>query len=277
MDSGDVLLLENLRQDPREKKNDDGFAKELAALADIYVNDAFSASHREHASIVGVPRHLPHYAGPLLAEEIRHLSRAFRPPHPFVIIIAGRKPIKLLLLARFLRKADTAITGGVIANTILHKKGIRVGQSVVEDGVDKETLDAFIHSRKILLPKDVIVSRQGKDEIVNIHNVQKSDIIYDIGPETVEEIRHILWGSRFVLWNGPLGYAEKGYEDSTYALAQALIKGGKKSIVGGGDTIAYLNKKNILHKFPFVSTGGGAMLEFLAERTLPGIEALMKE
>lgn len=276
MDSGDVLLLENLRCDPGEKNNSESFAKNLASLGDLFINEAFSASHREHASIVGVSRFLPSYAGPLFREEIKMLSQAFHPSHPFVLVLGGRKPIKLILLSRFLSKADTVVVGGVVANTILAGKGMSVGASVVED-IDKKILNKLARSRKIVMPSDVVVERNKQKKIILLSDIQERDIIYDLGPQTMKEIAHFVSRSSFVLWNGPLGYTEKGYWEATQEFVDMLRQAKPTVITGGGDTIAYLNQKNLLDAFSFVSTGGGAMLDFLSEHTLPGIEALKKK
>ncbi|MDP2677031.1 MAG: phosphoglycerate kinase [bacterium] len=274
MDPGDVLLVENIRKDPREKKNSVRFSEELASLGDVYINEAFSASHRTHASIVGIPRFLPSFAGPLFQEEVRQLSRAFRPSHPFLLVLGGRKPVKLMLLSQFLRKADSIIVGGAIANTILAARGISVGASVVETA-EKKIIDALANSRKILLPRDVVVERNKRAKTIALDAIGADDAIYDLGPETMKEVAVLVAQSSFVLWNGPLGYTEKGYEESTHEFISMLAKGKRTVITGGGDTIAYLHQKKLLDVFSFVSMGGGAMLDFLSEHTLPGIEALI--
>lgn len=274
MDPGDILLVENIRKDDREKKNSAAFAEELASLGDIFINEAFSASHRLHASIVGIPCHLPSYAGPLFQKEVRELSRAFRPPHPFLLVLGGRKPIKLTLLARFLRKADAVIAGGAIANTILAARGISVGASVIEEA-DATLMRTLTHSRKILLPRDVVVERHTRKKVVEIDGIEPADKIFDLGPATMNDARSLVAKSRFIVWNGPLGYTEKGYTDATDEFI-GMIKTGKRVVItGGGDTIAFLNQRKLLAVFSFISTGGGAMLDFLSEHTLPGIEALL--
>lgn len=277
MQKGDILLLENLRKDPREKKNDTSFAKELAELADIFINDAFSASHRAHASIIGIPRFVKSFAGDLFYEEVTHLLRAFQPSHPFLLIVGGRKPIKVDLVYAFLRKADSIVVGGVIANTLLSAKGMEVGKSVIEP-VKPHVLRTLIFSKKILLPKDVVVLRKHKKIIIQTERVEKEDVIYDVGPKTQNEIEKKVRSSSFIVWNGPLGYVEKGFSSGTRALLDSMRKKGTKKeiIIGGGDTIAFINKQRRVPHFTFVSLGGGAMLEFLAKGTLPGIEALIK-
>ncbi|PIR69199.1 MAG: phosphoglycerate kinase [Candidatus Niyogibacteria bacterium CG10_big_fil_rev_8_21_14_0_10_46_36] len=274
MGPGDILLLENVRKDPREKKNSIQFAEELASFGDVFINEAFSASHRAHASIVGIPRFLPSYAGPLFREEVRQLSRVFRPSHPFLLVLGGRKPVKLTLLSRFLYKADAVVVGGAIANTILAAQGIAVGASVIETA-EKKIIEKLARSKKILLPEDVVVERNKRRKTILLADMESQDIIYDLGPKTMEKAEALVGKSKFILWNGPLGYTEKGYVESTEELVSFFANGKRTVITGGGDTIAFLNQKKMLNSFSFVSTGGGAMLDFLAEHTLPGIEALI--
>ncbi|MEK7090749.1 MAG: phosphoglycerate kinase, partial [Patescibacteria group bacterium] len=274
MGNSDVLLLENLRKDPREKDNDSDFARQLAGLADVFVNEAFSASHREHASIVGVPKFLPSFAGPLFLEETKRLSKAFRPSHPFLFVLGGMKPIKLLLLEKFLPKADAVIVGGTMANTLLAAKGLAVGKSQIEKESIPDIKKSVLESVKILFPLDVGVENKGRKGTKKFSEIDAEDNIFDLGPETMRQAESLIKNARFVLWNGPLGYVEKGFDLSTRQLARSLIKSKAETIVGGGDTVAFLRKEKILNKFSFVSTGGGAMLEFLANGTLPGIEAL---
>ena len=235
---GEILMLENLRIDPREKACKIVFAKRLASFADIYINEAFAASHRNHASIVLLPKFLPSYFGFRYEQEINVLSQAFKPPHPLVLILGGGKvDTKLPLLKAMLPKIDKAFLGGVIANKFLEKP--------------------IIKSSKIILPIDV---------------VRVGDKIWDDGPETLKEWKKIIDRAKLVIWNGPLGFVENGYVKGTKTLVSILLKTPAKVIIGGGDTMDYLPKK--LPKNIFVSTGGGAMLEFLVKKTLPGIEAI---
>lgn len=254
---GGVLMLENLRVNPGEKKNNPIFAKKLAALGDIYVNEAFSASHRPHASVAGITKFLPSFAGPLFKEEIKNLSRVFYPPHLFLAIVGGNKlSTKSELLKKFLKKADRIVIGGALASSFLRGK------------------EKKFKSKKIFLPEDVVVERKGKRTILDTNKLEKSDVIYDLGPKTMKEIFKSVKKSRFVLWNGPLGWVEGGFTESTKELAKILFKSKAEVIIGGGDTAAFLRKHKFDKKFPFISTGGGAMLEFLAKETLPGIRAL---
>lgn len=231
-------LLENLRENPGEESNSEEFAGKLASKADIYVNEAFSASHREHASIVGVPKYLPHYAGLGFIEEKEALSRAFNPPHPFLLILGGAKfETKLPLVEKFLNIADEIFIAGAIA---------------------KPASDILIKSPKIIFPLGDIVA-------------------LDADQANLDLIQSRIEASQFIVWNGPLGKYEEGFKEGTIKLAQILAQSGKEIIVGGGDTLAMIKKLNIYDKFSFVSTGGGAMLTFLATGTLPGIEALSRK
>ena len=268
---GKCVLLENLRFNDGEKNNDAKFAKELASLADIYVNEAFPVSHRAHASIVGVPKFLLSYAGFQFEREVGNLSKAFNPTHPFFFILGGAKfETKLPLIEKFSKTADEIFVGGALANDIFKAKGYEVGKSTVSESTFHLPLSTF------LLPIDVV--NQNK-EIKSPDSLSKDDSILDAGPKTVELLRQKVNGARFILWNGPLGMYEDGYREPTIALAEmigAKTQGGKEtqSIVGGGDTLAAIATLKIEDQFTFVSTGGGAMLDFLAMGTLPGIDAL---
>lgn len=277
-----VLLFENVRNNPGEKENDPEFAKKLSQMADIYVNDAFSVSHRSHASIVSVPAFLPHYGGLLMRKEIEHLSRAFNPNHPFAFILGGAKfETKLPLIEKYLEKADVVFVGGALANTVFKEKGFEVGTSLVS----KERIDikAILENPKFTTSVDVVVSKKdanGNESKISKKpdEITKDECIGDAGPETIEQLRDILKDKKTVVWNGPLGNYEKGFKDQTEALAQIIAEftatNGLESIVGGGDTVASINTLDINHKFSFISTGGGAMLDYLANETLVGIEAL---
>ena len=267
------MLLENLRQSPGEKANDKGFAKELASLADIYVNDAFSVCHRSHASVVGVPEFLPSYAGIQLEKEVTNLSKAFTPNHPFLLILGGAKfETKLPLLSRFMDIADQVFVGGALANDFYKAKGYETGTSLLSKEVPG--LKDFMKNPKLILPPDVIV-QDGQAKLCD--DLSPTDKIMDDGPQTLAELGKRIDGARFILWNGPLGMYENGYKQPTLDLAKlvgAATGRGATTIVGGGDTLAAIAELGIEDKFTFVSTGGGAMLDFLAQGTLPGIEAL---
>ncbi|MDR4505863.1 MAG: phosphoglycerate kinase [Candidatus Scalindua sp.] len=260
MKNGGVLLLENLRSDDREKNNDADFARQLASLGDIYVNDAFSVSHRKHASIVSLPKFLPSYSGLLMDDEVSNLSKAFRTKHPFLLILGGVKfESKLGVLKRFIKTADKIFIGGALANVFLKEKGIDIGKSIYDKDVN---IKKFVKSKKIVIPKDMVTV---------------SGINWDIGDGAIKELKEIIDKAKFIIWSGPLGNFEGGYKKGTTEVAKAIAKSKADSVVGGGDTISAIRKLKILNKFSFASTGGGAMLAFLSEGTLPGIEALKKK
>lgn len=270
---GDFLLSENLRKWPGEKNNDSDFSKKLASFGDIYVNEAFSASHRGHASIVGIPKYLPNYAGLLFEKEIKNLSLAFNTDkHPYVFILGGAKfETKLPLVKKFLNKADEVFILGALANDFFKDKGYEVGGSVVAE--EKINLDDMINSSKIYLPLDLAV-KDGINIITRKPNeVLKSEAIIDCGPETISLLKSHINEANFIVWNGPLGKYSDGRKESTKMLGEMIASGKAFSIVGGGDTISGLDKSN-LDKFSFLSTAGGAMLSFLIDETLPGIKAL---
>ena len=257
---GDAVILENIRLYKEEEKNNDNFAKKFSEMADIYVNDAFSVSHRKHASIVGIPKYLPSYVGFLFEEEVRGLQMAFSPEHPFLLLLGGVKAeTKLGVVDKFLDIADKIFIGGALANNFLKAKGMDTGSSVLSENIPVEK---YLNNEKIYFPPDVRM-KDGK--------------IYDIGEKAVEKVLSFVQEAKFILWNGPMGNIEEGdFDKGTKIIAQAIANSKAKTIVGGGDTVAVLNEMGILDKFSFVSTAGGAMLEFLATGTLPGIEALKK-
>ncbi len=275
-----VLLFENVRVNPGEKENDKEFAKKLSQMADIYVNDAFSVSHRKHASIVGVPEFLPHYGGLVLKEEIENISKAFNPKRPFVFILGGAKfETKLPLIKKYLEKADTVFVGGALANDVLKVSGHEVGTSLVAKSVEGLGIEDMIKNPKFKTFVDVTVTNEkGYVSLKKIDELKSDECIVDSGPETVEELKKIISEAKTVVWNGPLGNYEKGFSDKTEQLAEIISSltsdSGVESIIGGGDTIASIQKLKLEHKFTFVSTGGGAMLDYLVNETLPGIEAL---
>lgn len=273
MSEGDFILLENLRIYEGEEKNYEHFAKQLSSLGEIYINDAFSVSHRNHASIVGIPKFLPSFAGILFEEEVANLSGAFNPEHPFLFILGGAKfETKMPLIEKFLKLADFVFVGGALANNFLKEKGCETGLSVLSP--KKFNLEKMLASEKLLLPTDIVVKNNQGISIKRPAQVLKEDKILDDGPETISMLEKKLSSAKFVLWNGPLGDYEKGFKEGTVELARAIARCRAKSIIGGGDTLAVISKMNLEDKFSFISTGGGAMLDFLANETLPGIEAL---
>lgn len=258
-----IILLENLREHEGEKANDKAFAKELASLADIYVNEGFSVSHRGHASVCAVTEFIPSYAGFQFEEEIKNLSLVFTPSHPFLFIIGGAKfDTKIPLVERFIDIADRIFIGGALANDFFLEQGKDIGTSLVSE--KRVDLKKYINNPKIILPKD---------------HIMKDRSIMDSGMQTIESLRVEIDKAKFILWNGPLGAYESGYKSGTLQLAEMLAEAtnkGTKTIVGGGDTLATIAELKLENSFTFVSTGGGAMLDFLAKGTLPGIQALEK-
>ena len=260
MKDGDAVMLEDIRLQAGEEQNDKNFARQLAELGEIYVNDAFSVSHRKHASIVGIAEFLPSYAGFLFEEEVRGLQSAFSPERPFLLLLGGVKAeTKLGVIDRFLNIADKIFIGGALANNFLKAKGMDIGSSVLSENIP---MKKYLNNEKIYFPADVRM-KDGK--------------IYDIGEKAVEEVLSLVQEAKFILWSGPMGNIEEDdFDKGTKIIAQAIANSKAKTVIGGGDTVAVLNEMGILNEFSFVSTAGGAMLEFLASGTLPGIEAIIK-
>jgi phosphoglycerate kinase len=275
LQNGEAILLENLRQDPRESDNSSVFAKELASLADLYVNDAFADSHREHASIVGVPRYLPSFFGHSFIHEYEALKQVANPKHPAVFILGGAKfETKMPLIERYAKVYDQVVIGGALANDIYLARGYEVGKSLVSE-VDL-TGSKLLHDPKIIVPVDVVVKSGDKNREVGARGVSADEFIYDAGPSALKEIESIVKEAKTVLWNGPLGNFEKGFSFGTEMLARIIAKSDAYSVVGGGDTIAAIRSLGLEDKFGFMSTAGGAMLVFLETGTLPAIKAVLK-
>jgi len=282
MQNGEILLLENLRFHEEEEKGDEGFARLLAKLGDVYINDAFSASHRSHASITGVPKILPALAGFLLEKEISVLSEIMEnPARPLVAIVGGAKiESKISVIKTFLEKADHLLLGGKIANSVLGVKGIYMDGT----GLPEETIQVIkkvpLTSTKLHLPVDALVSpdSSGKPYVREsaLAGIKKNELLLDIGPETINIFSRIIETAGTVIWAGPLGFFENpSFEKGTKEVARAIINNHQAfKVVGGGETIEFINKIGLAEKFNHVSTGGGAMLEFLSGEKLPGIEAL---
>ena len=280
---GDIILLENLRFHKGEQENDPVFAKELASLADIYINDAFSCSHRNHASIVGVTNYIPSFAGPLLEKEIKVLTRALEDPwRPLVVVIGGVKiSTRIKLIKNLLGIADHVLFGGELANIILRVKRINIGRPLLEnEDIIKEIENIDITSLKVHLPIDVLASPDRKGETyvreVGPGKVRKDELSLDIGPGTIKIFSDILKEAKMIIWSGPLGlFEEPAFEKGTKEIGEKIIKNHKAyKIVGGGDTLFAVSKFNLSQGFDHISTGGGAMLSFLSGERLPGIEAL---
>ena len=283
----EILVLENIRFYPQEEQNDVDFSKKLAKLADVFVNDAFAVANRNHASVVGITKHLPSYGGLLLKKEITIISSAVEnPKKPFLAIVGGAKiKSKIGLINRLTEIADDLIVGGGLANTFLKAQGFEVGKSLH----DSKNLNAvrrlfFLASEKnttIQLPVDVVAGNptdRHKIQIVSVDAIPKNLSILDVGPQSLAKFGAIINKAKTIIWNGPVGYIEnpafrRGTDFIYYAIAQNTTA---TSIVGGGDTLAAISKKEYLDKITHISTGGGAMLEFIEKGTLPGIEALKK-
>lgn len=289
MIESDVYLLENTRFYPEEEKNEPGFAKALAALGDLYVNDAFGTVHRAHASTAGINEYLPGYAGLLLEKEISIMSDLLiHPVRPLCLIVGGAKvDTKIGVLNNFLEIADYFLIGGALANTFLAAKGLNIGSSLFEkekiEVARKFLLDAEMQNKKVLLPTDVVVAGEisgtAAAQTVHAASVGGNLKILDIGAETIESFISVLKDCGTIIWNGPLGlYEFPQFENGTKKVAEFVSGMHAKTIIGGGDTIDGIKKFKIpLDKFTHVSTGGGAMLEFLEGKDLPGIQALMRK
>ncbi len=287
---GDVLLLQNTRYESGEEKNEAGFAKALAELGDIYVNDAFSAAHRAHASTEGVTHHLPSYAGLALQREIDHLVSALEnPQRPVIALVGGAKvSTKIDLLQNLVKKVDTLFVGGGMANTLLHAQGIEVGASLCEkDLVDtaRAILAAAEESGcKLMLPSDVILAKEFKPNpetrLAAVNDVADDEMILDCGPATVVALGEAIDRSTTLIWNGPLGAFETPpFDTATVEVARhaahAAVERELIAVAGGGDTVAALNQAGVAGDFTFISTAGGAFLEWMEGKTLPGVAAVM--
>jgi len=282
---GDVLLLENVRFHPEEEKNDPEFARALARLADVFVNDAFAAAHRAHASTAGVAAYLPAVAGLLMEREIANLSRALEPERPFAAVIGGAKiSTKIGVLHNLLQRADRLLLGGGMANTFLKAEGFPVGDSLVEDDYLEEARRLMAEARergvRLLLPSDVIVADRVAADAgtrrVSVREVPAGWHIVDIGDTTLDVFARALEDCRTVVWNGPVGIMEiEPFARGSRRLAK-IIAGlkGAVTIVGGGETAAVVEALGLVDSFTHVSTGGGATLEFLEGKELPGIAVL---
>lgn len=285
MQPGEVMLLENVRFYPQEEKNDGAFARQLADLADVYVNDAFGAAHRAHASTAGIAAYLPAAAGFLMEKELAMLSKAVHhPERPFVAIIGGAKVSdKIAVIDNLLNQVNTLIIGGGMANTFLAAQGYQIGKSLVEPNkldLAKDLVDkAKDKGVNLLLPVDVVVaqvmSAETEHKVVPAEQVPAEWMILDIGPETAGRFAAAVKEARTVLWNGPMGVSEmEPFAQGTYAMARALADSGATTIVGGGDSVAAINKTGLQDQISHISTGGGASLEFLEGKELPGVAVL---
>jgi phosphoglycerate kinase len=285
MRDGDVVMLENVRFHRGETKNDPVFAKQLASLGDLYVNDAFGAAHRAHASTAGIAQYLPAVAGLLMEREIATLGRIMvDPPHPLVAIIGGSKiSTKIGVVRSLLQRVDRLCIGGAMACTFFKAKGLEMGRSLVEDDqleVARSLLNAAGQGNgTLVLPLDAVIATEArpgvKVETVAIDAVPADMKVLDVGPMTVERFLQTCDGAHAVVWNGPLGvYEVPPFDHGTDALAEGLAGSDAETIIGGGDLVAALQKQHLADRMSFVSTGGGATLEFLEGKVLPGIAVL---
>ena len=289
LESGSVLLLENTRFHKEETGNDDAFAGQLAELGDIYCNDAFSAAHRAHASTEGIARRLPACAGRLMQAELSALEAALgEPERPVVALVGGAKvSTKLDLLGNLIRKVEHLIIGGGMANTFLAAKGLNVGASLAEHDMTDTAKQIMTNAGEvgceIVLPKDVVVAREFKagapNQIVDADACPPDAMILDAGPQATHRIAEVLGGAKTLIWNGPLGAFEiPPFDTATNAAAKEaarLTKAGQlTSVAGGGDTVAALNQAGAADDFTYISTAGGAFLEWMEGKTLPGVAAL---
>jgi len=287
--AGDLLLLENLRFHPEEEANDSGFAEALARFADLYVNDAFGAAHRAHASTEGITHHLPSYAGLLMEREVDSLTRLLvRPARPFHALIGGAKVSgKLEVLEALLGRCQAVLVGGGMANTLLAAKGHQLGKSLVEadqiENAERILAEARRKRVRLMLPTDAVIAPQihhrAKTRTVPIAEVPKDQMVVDIGPETIAAYTEHLAKAKTIFWNGPMGVFEiKQFANGTNAMARFLASrtsAGATTVVGGGDSVAAVERAGLAQRMSHVSTGGGASLEFLEGKALPGVDALV--
>jgi phosphoglycerate kinase len=283
LQNGEVLLLENVRFHPQEEANDPDFARQLASLGELYVNDAFAASHRAHASVVGVAAYLPAFAGELMEAELTALHQALdNPRRPMVAVVGGAKvSTKVGVLRNLLKKVDGLLLGGAMANTFFKARGWPTGAGLVEESaLDAASKVAEMGGHKLLLPVDLVCARRMEPgqplRIMEADAVEEGWMALDIGPKSVALFAETLRGAGAIVWNGPMGVAEiRDFSDGTKAIGEAIASSGGYSLVGGGDTVAAIELLR-LKGFSHVSTGGGATLEYLEGKELPGI-AILKE
>jgi phosphoglycerate kinase len=278
-------MLENVRFEPGEEKNDPDFARKLAGLADTYVNDAFGAAHRAHASTEGVAHLLPNAAGLLMARELDALGKVLASPdRPVVVLLGGAKiSDKIGVITRFMETADAILVGGGIANTMLAAAGHELGKSLVEaDALDTASAllkQASDEGTRLVVPTDVVVApsvdRASEARVVSAGQIGSDDSAFDIGPATVATFAELIAGAKTIVWNGPMGLFEVApFDRGTRAVAEAVAASDAYSVVGGGDSVAALQQMGLADEISHISTGGGASLEFLEGKTLPGVAAL---
>ncbi|MCX7667794.1 MAG: phosphoglycerate kinase [Atribacterota bacterium] len=283
---GEVLLLENVRFYAEEEANDENFARSLARLADIYVNDAFGTAHRAHASTAGVAKFLPAYAGFLMEKELEALGeRLNNPVRPFLAILGGAKvSSKIGVIKKLLEKVDALLVGGGMSYTFIKAMGYEVGTSLLEEGMIEEAKSILAMAKekgvRFVLPEDFVVAPEGKEgvetKVVAWNQIPPDMGGFDIGPKTVEKFGHEITQAKTIFWNGPLGLFEVDlFARGTVEIARKVAESGAVVVVGGGDTIAAIKKAGVENKITHISTGGGASLEFVEGRILPGVEVLL--
>ncbi|MCX6057720.1 MAG: phosphoglycerate kinase [Chloroflexi bacterium] len=283
MKPGDVLMLENTRFHAGEEKNDLDLAKQMAALGDVYVNDAFGSAHRAHSSTEGIARFLPAVSGFLMEQELEYLGRAVaNPEHPYIAILGGAKiSDKILVVETLLSKCDKLIIGGGMANTFLSAQGLNMQDSLVEaESLELAKTIMAKSSEKIILPVDAIIAdkfdAEANTQIVDVDKIPAGWRMLDVGPKTLELYKTSLNGVKLVVWNGPVGVFEMPkFAEGTFALARMLADSGAITVIGGGDSASAVKKAGVAKKMTHVSTGGGASLEFLEGKELPGVAALL--
>jgi len=283
---GDVLLLENLRFHPEEEANDDGFARRLAALGDAYVNDAFGTAHRAHASTVGVTKYLPSYMGPLMERELDVLDEILeRPKRPFVAVLGGAKVSdKIGVVSRLMLLCDAILIGGGMGNTLLAAYGFDVGKSLRDADLGlaktlRDEIDRKATKVEVLIPVDAVVAKEIKEDaetrFADVDKIRPDEMILDIGPTTAEQFTGVIEDAKTILWNGPMGVFEvDAFAAGTEAVGDAIAESGAMSVVGGGDSAAAAHKLGFADKMSYISTGGGATLEYIEGKELPGVAAL---
>lgn len=271
---GQALLLQNVRQDPRETENSMEFAQELASLADIFVNDDFAASHRAHASLHAICTLLPAYVGQNCFHEYQELLKVMHPQSPSLFIIGGAKfETKMPLVEKYLDIYDTVFIGGALANDFFKAMGHEVGASLTSN-MSLEGSPLLQHP-KIILPTDVVVSKDGTRRAASVSDVHPDESIMDAGKETLTMLAPYIQAAKTILWNGPLGNYEAGYQEQTLGCAQLIAESSAYTVVGGGDTVAAIESLQSVDKYDFLSTAGGAMLTFLEYGSLPALDALL--
>ncbi|PWH14026.1 MAG: phosphoglycerate kinase [Anaerolineae bacterium] len=279
---GEVVMLENTRFHKGEEKNDLELAKQMAALADVYVNDAFGSAHRAHASTEGIARFLPAVAGFLMEQELEYLGKAIaNPEHPYIAILGGAKiSDKILVVETLAAKCDKLIIGGGMANTFLAAKGLNMQDSLVE-AESLETAKTLLQKLgdKLVLPVDAVVAdrfdAEAESQVVDVDKIPAGWRMLDVGPKTIELYKQTLQGAKLIVWNGPVGVFEfPKFAEGTFALARLLAESGATTVIGGGDSASAVKKAGVAKQMTHVSTGGGASLEFLEGKELPGVAAL---